>query len=127
MEWLVPQRTSLAVVVHQITGVMMLLQKHTLHLFSYHTTCRRLRQSAQLIQPCANSLGSRFGVLIVDCWWGWLDASFRDFVKQSYPWIRLLFVPAGCTPVAQPMDAGIIAKVKGILRAFYGVGLVILL
>jgi len=60
--------------------------------------------------------GEQVCVLIVDCWWGWLDASFRDFVKRNYPWIRLLFVPAGCTPVAQPMDAGIIAKVKGILR-----------
>ena len=64
--------------------------------------------------------GEQVCVLIVDCWWGWLDASFRDFVKRNYPWIRLLFVPAGCTPVAQPMDAGIIAKVKGILRTLYG-------
>ena len=29
-------------------------------------------------------------------------------------------VPASCTPVGQPMDAGIIAKIKGKLRALYG-------
>ena len=28
-------------------------------------------------------------------------------------------MPAGCTPVAQPMDAGIIAKLKALLRKRY--------
>ena len=59
-------------------------------------------------------------ILILDCWWGWLDAGFRSWVKTKYPWIHLIFVPAGCTPVAQPMDSGIIAKVKAILRRHYG-------
>ena len=64
--------------------------------------------------------GSQICVLIIDCWWGWLDAAFREWLAAEYPWIRLLFVPAACTPVAQPMDAGIIAKIKAILRRSYG-------
>jgi len=78
-------------------------------------------EAIRLVDPAlCKPFGEQVCVLIVDCWWGWLDASFRGFVKQNYPWIRLLFVPAGCTPVAQPMDAGIIATVKAILRALYG-------
>eukprot|EP00966_Prymnesium_polylepis_P037282 865795-Prymnesium_polylepis.1 len=42
-------------------------------------------------------------------------------MATKYPWIRLLFVPASCTPVAQPMDAGIIAKLKGKMRKLYGI------
>lgn len=64
--------------------------------------------------------GEQVCVLIVDCWWGWLDAAFKEWMKSKYPWIRLVFVPAACTPVAQPMDAGIIAKLKGKLRTLYG-------
>ena len=82
------------------------------------------KQKVEAVRGLDPTLCKPFGeqvcVLIVDCWWGWLDASFRDFVKRTYPWIRLLFVPAGCTPVAQPMDAGIIAKVKAMLRKMYG-------
>ena len=65
-------------------------------------------------------------VVIVDCWWGWLDADFKSWLAATYPWIRLLFVPAACTPVAQPMDAGIIAKIKGILRRLYGAWVVMI-
>ena len=64
--------------------------------------------------------GEQVCVLIVDCWYGWLDVGFRAWVATKYPWIRLIFVPAACTPKAQPMDAGIIAKIKGILRRLYG-------
>ena len=64
--------------------------------------------------------GTQICVVIVDCWWGWIDAGFKSWLATTYPWIRLLFVPASCTPVAQPMDAGIIAKMKGLLRRYYG-------
>ena len=40
-------------------------------------------------------------------------------MAHKNPWIRLIYVPAGCTPVAQPMDAGIIAKLKALLRKRY--------
>ena len=64
--------------------------------------------------------GKQVCVIIIDCWYGWIDASFREWVANKYPWIRFIYVPAACTPVAQPMDAGIIAKIKGKLRKLYG-------
>ena len=60
------------------------------------------------------------------CRYGWIDQGFKNFIANKYPWIRLLFVPASCTPVAQPMDAGIIAKIKGKLRKLYGMWVVTL-
>jgi hypothetical protein len=41
-------------------------------------------------------------------------------LQARYPWIKLTYVPAGCTPASQPMDAGIIAKEKGGTRGEYG-------
>ena len=64
--------------------------------------------------------GEQICVLIVDSWWGWLNAGFRQWVSTKYPWLKLLFVPANCTSVAQPMDAGVIARLKGRLRRKYG-------
>ena len=64
--------------------------------------------------------GKQNAVLIVDVWWGWLDIAFRSWLKSEYPWIHLVYVPAACTPVGQPMDAGIIAKIKGWVRKLYG-------
>ena len=61
--------------------------------------------------------GEQICVLIIDTWWGWLN--IVPWVKQKYPWIRLIFVPASCTPVAQPMDRGVIAKLKAIVRRMY--------
>ena len=40
-------------------------------------------------------------------------------VQARFGTLRLLFVPARCTPVAQPMDRGVFAKIKGILRRLY--------
>ena len=55
-------------------------------------------------------------VLLLDCWWGWLDKTFIDHTKTKYPWIKLVYVPPACTPIGQPQDGGTIAKVKAILR-----------
>ena len=55
-----------------------------------------------------------------------VDAGFaatlygRGATWGTRPWLRLIYVPACCTPVAQPMDAGIIAILKGHLRKLYG-------
>ena len=52
-------------------------------------------------------------VLIVDCWYGWKDQDkgktlqkFPDYVRERYPWLKLLFVPAACTDLVQPADRG---------------------
>ena len=65
-------------------------------------------------------------VLIVDCWYGWKDQdkkktlnTFRHYVRDHYPWLRLLFVPAACTDLAQPADRGFISWLKGNMRSFY--------
>jgi len=63
--------------------------------------------------------GTQKCVLLVDCWWGWLDEEFRKWVRDEHPWILLLYVPARCTPVAQPNDAGIIAMLKGEQQNIY--------
>ena len=63
--------------------------------------------------------GVQHCVLIIDVWWGWLNADLREWIRREYKWIKLIFVPASCTPVAQPMDRGVIAMIKGYLRKRY--------
>mmetsp|Transcript_16764 Transcript_16764/g.45658 ORF Transcript_16764/g.45658 Transcript_16764/m.45658 type:complete len:156 (+) Transcript_16764:140-607(+) len=69
----------------------------------YKVTCEKL----------GRKVGSQTLVLLVDCWWGWRDEGFREFIHHSFPYIQLLFVPARCTPVAQPNDCGVISILKG--------------
>jgi hypothetical protein len=45
--------------------------------------------------------------------------NFRDYVRERYPWLKLLFVPAACTDLAQPADRGQIAWIKGHMRNTY--------
>jgi hypothetical protein len=58
-------------------------------------------------------------ILLVDCWYGWKDQdkkktliTFRHYVRNHYPWLRLLFVPAACTDLAQPADRGLVSWLK---------------
>ena len=39
---------------------------------------------------------------------GWFHTEFRELLKMEHPFVLLLFLPARCTPVGQPNDAGII-------------------
>jgi hypothetical protein len=64
--------------------------------------------------------GEQGGVMIADTWYGWQDKGFRHLVKKDFPWLKLVYVPGRCTPVGQPMDAGIIAMRKGDLRREFG-------
>ncbi|KAG9086375.1 hypothetical protein FRC06_003131 [Ceratobasidium sp. 370] len=43
-------------------------------------------------------------ILIIDCWSVHRGAPFRNWMKEKFPWIILLFIPGGCTSVAQPCD-----------------------
>ena len=65
-------------------------------------------------------------ILIVDCWYGWKDQdkkktliSFRHYVRNHYPWLRLIYVPAACTDLAQPADRGMISWLKAVMRTYY--------
>ena len=31
--------------------------------------------------------------------------NFRDYVREHYPWLKLLFVPAACTDLCQPLTS----------------------
>ena len=62
-------------------------------------------------------------ILIVDFWYGWKEQdkkktliTFRHYVRDHYPWLRLLFVPAACTDLAQPADRGFISWLKAHMR-----------
>ena len=79
------------------------------------------------------TIGSHIGkaadavcILIIDCWYGWKDQdkqkkliTFRHYVQKHYPWLRLLFVPAACTDLAQPADRGFISWLKAHMRKYY--------
>jgi hypothetical protein len=80
-----------------------------------------LEKKASMDLPADNA-----AVLIVDCWYGWKDQdkmktlqNFRDYVSQRYPWLRLLFVPAACTDLAQPADRGMVSWLKANMRQMF--------
>jgi hypothetical protein len=57
-------------------------------------------------------------ILILDCWYGWTSPVFSAYLRANYPWIHLVYVPARCTPWAQPADRGFITRLKACLRKF---------
>jgi hypothetical protein len=40
-------------------------------------------------------------------------------VREHYPWLKLLFVPAACTDLVQPADRGMISWLKANMRATF--------
>ncbi|KII82826.1 hypothetical protein PLICRDRAFT_169188, partial [Plicaturopsis crispa FD-325 SS-3] len=51
-------------------------------------------------------------ILQLDVWVVHRSVAFRTWMDLHYTWIRLIFVPAGCTGVAQPCDVGMQRPVK---------------
>lgn len=47
------------------------------------------------------------GVLLLDCWGVHIKQSFRDHVREHYPYLQILYVPAGTTPIAQVCDVSV--------------------
>jgi hypothetical protein len=43
-------------------------------------------------------------IWLIDCWLVHISAEFRGFMKENFPHILLLFVPANCTSKLQVMD-----------------------
>ena len=59
-------------------------------------------------------------------WYGWCKQDkgkkhkpFPQYVKEHYPWLRLVFVPAACTDMIQPADKGMISWIKARMRHYY--------
>ena len=66
------------------------------------------------------AFGEQRCVVLLDTWWGWLHEGFREWLRRSHPWLLFLYVPASCTTIGQPMDMGVMAKLKAYLRQCYG-------
>lgn len=44
--------------------------------------------------------------LLLDCWSVHRSRLFRRLVRIRWPWLRLRYIPGGCTGLAQPCDVG---------------------
>jgi len=49
-----------------------------------------------------------------------LSPEFRSHAREKYPWLKLAYVPPDVTPAAQPVDLGVAAQYKALLRRSYG-------
>lgn len=58
-------------------------------------------------------------IIIIDCWAVHKGADFLEHVRDLYPYIIVLFVPAGCTGIAQVMDLCVNRTVKSSMRASF--------
>lgn len=54
--------------------------------------------------------------IILDCWAVHRSLEFRELVFDQWPWLRLRFVPGGCTGLGQPCDVGIQRVYKHSIR-----------
>ena len=52
----------------------------------------------------------------IDCWSVHRSAEFRNWMYNTYPWIRIHYVPANCTGLFQPCDVGIQRVLKLAIR-----------
>src|ERR1700743_2597382 len=52
----------------------------------------------------------------IDCWSVHRSAEFRYWMHNTYPWIRIHYVPANCTGLFQPCDVGIQRVLKLAIR-----------
>lgn len=52
----------------------------------------------------------------LDCWSVHRSDEFRGWLERTYPWIKIDFVPGGCTGIWQPCDVGIQRGLKHVIR-----------
>jgi hypothetical protein len=52
----------------------------------------------------------------IDCWSVHRSEEFRQWMYNTYPWIRIHYVPANCTGLFQPCDVGIQRVLKLAIR-----------
>lgn len=65
-------------------------------------------------------LGKHYGVqkllVVLDCWAVHISTSFRRWVEDHFPYMRLLFVPPYMTGKAQPADTGLNKPFKDAIK-----------
>ncbi|QRV96744.1 Ulp1 protease family, carboxy-terminal catalytic domain protein [Ceratobasidium sp. AG-Ba] len=52
----------------------------------------------------------------IDCWAVHRSAEFRNWMATNYPWIKILYVPGGCTGLFQACDVGLQRILKLAIR-----------
>ena len=58
-------------------------------------------------------------ILLLDCWSVHKSEAFRSWMLETYPQFHLVFIPAGCTGIAQPADVILQRPFKaGIVNCF---------
>jgi hypothetical protein len=55
-------------------------------------------------------------LLLLDVWTVHLLPAFRGHIEEKYPWIFVLYIPAGCTVKKQPSDVGLQKPLKDAAR-----------
>lgn len=53
---------------------------------------------------------------LIDVWSVQRSAAFREWVKKTFPWIIINYIPGGCTGLFQPCDVGIQRPLKHAIR-----------
>jgi len=79
-----------------------------------------------IVDPWVKMKGGELGfkgwphaVLIIDCWSVHKSQHFREWMKKTHSFYHLVFVPAGCTGIAQPADVILQRPLKaGIVNAY---------
>ena len=64
----------------------------------YVSTCGRLQLVA----------GTQKCILLIDCWWGWLDAEFQQWLKKEHPYILYMYLPAALQLLSQMTQASLL-------------------
>ena len=77
-----------------------------------HAIAPYLQNKACILQLPKHSDGRVHAILLIDAWPTHLTESFRSWMKHEYPWIHVAFVPANCTPIAQPADCGLVSAIN---------------
>ena len=55
-------------------------------------------------------------ILLLDCYPVHIGEEFRTYVRETFPNVFLLFIPANCTGIFQPADVGLQRVIKHRLR-----------
>ena len=55
-------------------------------------------------------------IWLIDCWSEHISKNFREWMKNNYPHVHVLYIPENCTSIYQPADVIIQCPFKHALR-----------